>query len=93
MATQKKNAQKCFFYPDFSNGYNQDQPQKFKTALLNTVHKLYDIECNNLLKFGFRLNYKTLYPTSLEKQNVISGLNISTDIFIYITLFIITQSP
>ena len=66
----QKNDEKCFFYPDFHNGFNNNEAHEFKTASLSTLRLLYNIECNSLIKFGFNLTHKSLHQSSLEHQNV-----------------------
>ncbi|GBM25061.1 hypothetical protein AVEN_96647-1 [Araneus ventricosus] len=52
-----------FYYPDFDT-------LNVSTASLSSVRKLYDLECSSLLKFGYGLTRKALWPTNLERQNV-----------------------
>lgn len=37
---------------------------------------MYREECNKLLKQAYKLNFKSVYPTNIEKQNVTLALNI-----------------
>ncbi|CAL1272772.1 unnamed protein product [Larinioides sclopetarius] len=41
-----------------------------KATSLNSVRKLYDLESSNILKFGYGLTRKALWPTNLERQSV-----------------------
>lgn len=45
-------------------------------ATLSTLHKLHYIEKSNLLKYGYGLTLKALYPSSIERQNVKLALQI-----------------
>ncbi|GBN57736.1 hypothetical protein AVEN_255023-1 [Araneus ventricosus] len=63
-----------FYYPDFDT-------LNVSTASLSSVRKLYDLECSSLLKFGYGLTSKALWPTNLERQNVKLELKLfSTDV-------------
>ncbi|GBM41413.1 hypothetical protein AVEN_172191-1 [Araneus ventricosus] len=63
-----------FYYPDFDT-------LNVSTASLSSVRKLYDLECSSLLKFGYGLTRKALWPTNLERQNVKLALKLfSTDV-------------
>lgn len=53
------------YFPDFDI-----VKDKYCTASLMTVKKLYENECGKLLKFGFTLSQKALWPTAMERQNV-----------------------
>lgn len=64
------------------NGFNMHYPSfdsedtSAKTASLTSVRKLYDLESSNLLKFGYGLTRKSLWPTKLERQNVNLALKV-----------------
>ncbi|GBN91237.1 hypothetical protein AVEN_21324-1 [Araneus ventricosus] len=63
-----------FYYPDFDT-------LNVSTASLSSARKLYDLECSSLLKFGYGLTCKALWPTNLERQNVKLALKLfSTDV-------------
>jgi hypothetical protein len=66
----QKNPDKCFYYPDFQNGFNISTPHNFKTACLKSLKELHNLECNSLIKFGYKLTFKALFPSNLERQNV-----------------------
>ena len=58
-----------FTFPDFCTGEK-------KVACFASLKKMHDVEYNMLLKFGFSLNLKALYPSSMERQNVKLALKI-----------------
>ncbi|XP_054720810.1 uncharacterized protein LOC129230437 [Uloborus diversus] len=58
------------YYPPFEGG------DKFQTASLDVLRKMYEIESKQLLKFGYGLTRKALWPTNLERQNVGLALKI-----------------
>ncbi|XP_071032981.1 transposable element P transposase [Parasteatoda tepidariorum] len=58
------------YYPSFEND------EKFQTASLSVLRKIYDIESTELLKFGLGLTRKALWPTNLERQSVSLALKI-----------------
>ncbi|GBO39524.1 hypothetical protein AVEN_79721-1 [Araneus ventricosus] len=64
-----------FYYRDF------DTLNNVFTASLSSVRKLYDLEYSSLLKFGYGLTRRVLWPTNLERQNVKLALKLfSTDV-------------
>ena len=60
----QKDENVSFFFPNFDN------VNIHHTASFKTIRKLYDVECDKLLKFGYGLTLKALWPTNIEKQNV-----------------------
>lgn len=56
-------------YPDF-------ETNETKFACFAAVKNLHELEYDKLLKFGYSLNLKALFPTSLERQNVKLALKI-----------------
>lgn len=58
-----------FDFPDF------DTSEK-KYASFSAIKKLHELEYDKLLKFGYSLNLKALFPSSLERQNVKLSLKI-----------------
>lgn len=46
------------------------------TASLLSVKQLYELESENLIKHGYSLSQKALWPSSLEKQNVTLALQL-----------------
>lgn len=54
---------KTFTFPDFETGEK-------KTADFNSLILLHQLEHDKLLKFGYSLSLKALFPTSFERQNV-----------------------
>lgn len=45
-------------------------------ASFNTLKEMHNYEKENLLKYGYKLSLKALYPTSIERQNVKLALQI-----------------
>lgn len=60
----QKNEELNFFYPDIEN------LSHCHTASFLTLRKLYNLECKKLLKFGYGLSIKALWPSNLVRQNV-----------------------
>lgn len=58
-----KNLDKTFVYPDFETGL-------IKYAKLSDVRKIYEAEKNSIIKKAYKLNFKTLFPNSFERQKV-----------------------
>ncbi|XP_045482104.1 uncharacterized protein LOC123686148 [Harmonia axyridis] len=58
-----KNLDKTFVYPDFETGL-------IKYAKLSDVRKVYEAEKNSIIKKAYKLNFKTLFPNSFERQKV-----------------------
>lgn len=65
-----KNLGKTFVFPDFFN--NQIE----KKASFNHLREAYNIEKELLVKQAYKLNFKTLFPNSMEKQKVVLTDNI-----------------
>lgn len=59
-----KNYRQTFCYPDFDN------LDIVRYASFAAVRELYDLENQKLLKYGYGLSVKALWPSSLERQNV-----------------------
>lgn len=57
-------------YPDMSDF------STIRTARFQAVRKLHELEHDKLLKFGYSLNVKALFPSNIEKQNVKLALKI-----------------
>ncbi|GBM84698.1 hypothetical protein AVEN_93080-1 [Araneus ventricosus] len=66
----QKNDGRCFFYPKFDSVHAVQDIADFKTARFTTIIDLYNLESDNLVKYGFRLNLKAFAPSSMERQNV-----------------------
>lgn len=49
---------------------------KLKTASFLSLKMLYEIESVNLLKYGYTLSSKALWPTNMERQKVSLALQI-----------------
>lgn len=70
---QKTDA--CSFrFPPFDGSSNS-----LLEASFSEVRKLYNLESDKLLKYGYGLSLKALYPSSLEKQNVKLVIQIFND--------------
>ena len=64
-----KNYDQCFVFPSFEDF--ETVPLK---ALFNDIRNFYKAKCENcILKTGFKLNYKTVYPNNIERQKVSLG--------------------
>lgn len=61
----QKNPEQAMYFPSFDPASN-----KVLTASLLSVKNLYEMESGNLLKYGYTLTQKALWPSSLEKQSV-----------------------
>lgn len=72
----QKCLEKFMYYPPFPDS---NTTEKFKTAAWSALKEMHNIECNSLAKFGYNLNFKSLHPTSFEKQNVKLVLNVFND--------------
>ncbi|KAF2903423.1 hypothetical protein ILUMI_02763 [Ignelater luminosus] len=59
-----------FKYPNFSN------MEISETASSEALKEMHASESTSLLKYGFNLSLKTLYPSNLERQNVRLAVNI-----------------
>ncbi|XP_077489629.1 uncharacterized protein LOC144100614 [Amblyomma americanum] len=73
----QKNDQLCFYFPDFNE--NSNQPPRMRTASFATIREAYKLESDQLLRYGYSLSRKALYPSSLERQNVMFALQIFND--------------
>nr|XP_012225401.1 PREDICTED: uncharacterized protein LOC105673967 [Linepithema humile] len=56
-------------YPDFKE-------QKMRLASFQSLKDMHSTEKDNLLQYGYTLSLKSLYPTSIERQNVKLALQI-----------------
>ena len=59
-----------FYFPDPKDF------SKISTASIQTLKDIYESEKNAIVKTAPKLSQKVLYPTSLEKQNVLYALNL-----------------
>ncbi|XP_049954783.1 uncharacterized protein LOC126470814 [Schistocerca serialis cubense] len=59
-----KNHRQTFCYPDFDNS------DIVRYASFAAVREVHDSESQKLLKYGYGLSVKALWPSSLERQNV-----------------------
>jgi hypothetical protein len=66
----QKDQEKTFVYPDFDNF------QKLCFARFSILWDIYEKEKQLLIKTTLKLNFKTVYPSSLERQKVILALNV-----------------
>lgn len=67
----QKNSEQAMYYPDFSLSSD-----KVFTASFDTLKNVFEMESSNLLKHGYTLSRKSLWPTNFEKQNVKLALQI-----------------
>ncbi|KAH7974758.1 hypothetical protein HPB49_019200 [Dermacentor silvarum] len=67
----QKNDQICFYFPDIQG--DAPESERMQTADLHSK------ECDQLLKYGYGLSRKALYPSSLERQDVKLALQIFND--------------
>lgn len=73
-----KNVGKCFRFPQFSFMdicSNVSDSDKSK-ASFQALRRLYDVESGNLLKFAYKLSFKALSPSNLERQKVFLVLQV-----------------
>lgn len=75
----QKDQNQSLKYPSFNT--NCDQPIHLSTASFSSLKKMYQIENkpNNLVKYSYRLNLKSLAPSNFERQNVKYVLNVFND--------------
>lgn len=73
----QKNDQLCFYFPELNE--NSDQPPRMVAASFATIREAYKLEYDQLLRYGYTLSRKALYPSSLERQNVKLVLQIFND--------------
>ncbi|XP_035217487.1 LOW QUALITY PROTEIN: uncharacterized protein LOC118190813 [Stegodyphus dumicola] len=66
----QKNEGKCMFYPPFASNMAGANKDKLKTASLQVLRKLQQIDSPNLIHYGYSLTLKSLNPSNLERQNV-----------------------
>lgn len=59
-----RNLGSTFCFPDF------DDPNIVRYASFSSIRDLYNIEHQKLLKFGYGLSVKALWPSTFERQNV-----------------------
>ena len=71
----QKNPEQAMYFPSFG----QDSSEVFTASFLS-VKKLYELESGKLLKYGYSLSQKALWPSSLEKQNVRLALQVINEI-------------
>jgi hypothetical protein len=67
----QKNSEQAMYYPDFNLSSG-----RVCTASFDTLKSVFEMESGNLLKHGYTLSRKSLWPTSFEKQNVKLALEI-----------------
>lgn len=70
----QRDSDKTFKFPHFESTSNE-----VLTARFSDIENLYRKELNQLLKLAPRLTYKSVYPSSLERQNVNLVCNIFND--------------
>ena len=69
----KKDYDKTFYYPKFNDF------KKTCKAFFTHLRDLYSSEKNQVIRKAYKLNSKTLYPTSFERQKVLLLINILHD--------------
>ncbi|KAJ3661688.1 hypothetical protein Zmor_006075 [Zophobas morio] len=62
-------------YPNFLTDSNSTN-EIFKIASFNALKQLHALEYEKLLKYGYTLSLKALFPSSLERQNVKLALQV-----------------
>ncbi|XP_035206112.1 uncharacterized protein LOC118181147 [Stegodyphus dumicola] len=62
----QKNDGLFMYFPKF----NAVGSEEFNAASFNTIRKLHDLEFDSLIKYGYGLTLKALWPSNLERQNV-----------------------
>lgn len=73
----QKNDQICFYFPEIQG--DTPQSERMQTASFATIRDLHSKECDQLLKYGYGLSRKALYPSNLERQDVKLALQIFND--------------
>ncbi|KAH7953495.1 hypothetical protein HPB49_009563 [Dermacentor silvarum] len=73
----QKNDQICFYFPEIQG--DTPESERMQTASFATIRDLHSKECDQLLKYGYGLSRKALYPLSLERQDVKLALQIFND--------------
>ncbi|KAH7959066.1 hypothetical protein HPB49_008015 [Dermacentor silvarum] len=73
----QKNDQICFYFPEIQG--DTPESERMQTASFATIRDLHSKECDQLLKYGYGLSRKALYPSSLERQDVKLALQIFND--------------
>lgn len=73
----QKNDQVCFYFPEMQT--DAAQLERMQTASFSTIRDLHSKECDQLLKYGYGLSRKALYPSNIERQNVKLALQIFND--------------
>lgn len=71
----QKDGDKTFIYPYFPNQEDSDTSSN-KLACFSHLRNLYRNESHLLLKSAHKLNFKSVYPTNLERQKVVLAQNI-----------------
>ena len=75
----QKDAQKTMRFPEFSlDGKYYENPE-IAYAPFSTLKNLYTLEADNLLKHSYKLTFKAISPSNLERQNVKYVLQIFND--------------
>ncbi|KAH7973944.1 hypothetical protein HPB49_007606 [Dermacentor silvarum] len=73
----QKNDQICFYFLEIQG--DTPESERMQTASFATIRDLHSKECDQLLKYGYGLSRKALYPSSLERQDVKLALQIFND--------------
>ncbi|XP_035218201.1 uncharacterized protein LOC118191504 [Stegodyphus dumicola] len=70
----QKNPEQAMYFPNFDLSSNN-----VCTSSFLTLKNMYEAESGNLLKYGYTISRKALWPTNLERQSVKLALQIFND--------------
>lgn len=65
----QKDERKCMMFPKFCYNGNHEL-DNIQSAPFSSLHKLYALESQSLVKYCYKLTSKALSPTTFERQNV-----------------------
>ena len=68
----QKNYGRTFIFPDFESldSSRTSNEIRAKEACFSDLRDLYNVEAAMIVKKAYKLNFKTLYPNKMERQNV-----------------------
>lgn len=69
-----KQDDQCFWFPELHA--DTEGQRRMLCASFKTIKAAYDLECDQLLRYGYKVSRKSLCPSSIEKQNVKLALQI-----------------
>jgi hypothetical protein len=75
----KKTVDQSFSYPSLKNGLNVDASTPAVQASFSHLRNLYSEEKAKVAKLTPTLTYKSLFPTSMERQNVPNALGVFSE--------------